>query len=145
MQTKSEIEELITRHVSQRREVEFAYLFGSFTHHERFEDIDVAVFLNDTTVLRDRKTHPYGYESTLLGELSSLLHIDAIDFVVLNKAGLTLFTRVINSGKKVFERDRIRRIYVENSIRKQFIDSKPLRDIQNYYLAMRLKDSYARS
>ncbi len=136
--SKQEIESKLFQFLSNRPEIDFAYLFGSFVINDRYEDIDVAVYLRDTSVLADRVVHPYGYESSLIGELSSLLHTDKIDFVVLNKAGLTLFTRVINKGKKLFDRDKLRRVHIEDTVRKEFIDTQPLRDIQNYYLAKKL-------
>jgi hypothetical protein len=89
--------------------------------------------------LNDRSQHSFGYESTIVGELSSLLRTDKIDFVVLNRAGPTLFTRIINSGTLLFERDRPRRIDIENTARMEYINVQPLRDIQDFYLARKLK------
>lgn len=141
--SKPEIESKLLKFLSARPEIDFAYIFGSFVLNARYEDIDVAVYLSDTSVLADRATHPYGYESSLIGELSSLLRTDKIDFVVLNKAGLTLFTRVINKGKRLFDRDKLKRVQIENTVRKEFIDAKPLRDIQDYYLAKKLTERNA--
>ncbi len=138
MLSKQEIESRLLQFLSARPEIDFSYIFGSFVRGEKYEDIDVAVYLRDTSVLADRALHPYGYESSMIGELSSLLHTDKIDFVVLNKAGLTLFTRVINRGKRLFDRDKLQRVHIENTVRKEFIDAKPLRDIQDYYLAKKL-------
>jgi predicted nucleotidyltransferase len=145
MYDREKIEELLISYFGARPEMAFAYAFGSFVRHDRYEDIDLAAYLSDVSVMDDRLSHPYGYESTIIGELSPLLHTDKIDFVVLNTAGLTLFTRVINKGKILVDRDRTNRIQIENSVRRQYIDAQPLRDIQMYYLLKRLKDAHARS
>ena len=133
MLERSDIERYLQEYISKRPEVEFAYLFGSIARGTRFDDVDVAAYLRDTAVLTDREAHPYGYESTILGELTRLLHTDKVDFVVLNTAGPTLFTRVIK-GKRILDRDPSKRILAENSIRQQFIDTEPLRNIQRFYL-----------
>lgn len=139
MLPRSDIIRLLQEFFSQRPEVEFAYIFGSFVERERFEDVDVAVYLRDTSVLADREAHPYGYESTLIGTLSSLLHTDKIDFVVLNDAGPTLFTRAIK-GLRILDRNPMRRIDVENTVRREYIDLESVRRIQNYYLLRKLRD-----
>lgn len=143
MYDRAKIEELLVSYFSARSEVMFAYAFGSFALHDRYEDVDVAAYLIDLGVMNDRGSHPYGYEATILGELSALLHTDKIDFVVLNTAGLTLSTRVINKGKILVDRDIMKRIHIENSVRRQYIDAQPLRDIQTHYLLKKLKDAHA--
>ncbi len=143
MLAKTEIARLLQEFFSNQPEVEFAYIFGSFVQRERFEDVDVAVHLRDTSVLADREVHPYGYESSVLGELTRLLHTDKIDFVVLNHAGPTLFTRVINKGIRILDRNPIKRIEVENAVRREYIDAEPIRRIQNYYLLRKLRDLHA--
>ncbi len=140
MLPKQHIESLLTAFMQTRAEVDFAHIFGSFVHREKFEDIDVAVYLNDPAVLNDRVAHPYGYESTVQAELSRMLRTDAVDFVVLNRANLTLFTRVINKGKRILDRDPAKRVAIENDIRHQYIDAEPIRRIQEYYIRRKLKD-----
>ncbi len=140
---KAKIEELLVSYLGGLPEVEFAYIFGSFVLRERFEDIDVAVYVGNPSVLDDRTTHPYGYESTILGELTRLLHTDKLDFVVLNHAGPTLFTRVINKGKRILDRNPAKRVEVENAARREYIDAEPIRRIQNYYLLRKLRDLHA--
>jgi predicted nucleotidyltransferase len=142
MLPKSDIVRVLQDFLQGQREVEFAYIFGSVAQGERFEDIDVAVYLNDTSVLADRNTHPYGYESTLVGELTRLLHTDKVDFVVLNNAGPTLFTRAIK-GMRIVDRNRNKRIEIENAARYEFIDMEPARRIQDYYLLKKLTALHA--
>lgn len=140
MLPKPDIIRLLEEFFSNRPEVEFAYIFGSFVQRERFEDIDIAVYLRDESVLGDRQAHPFGYESTLIGELTQLLHTDNVDFVVLNHASPLLFTQAINKGMRILDRDPMKRIEIENAARREFIDTEPIRRIQNYYLLRKLRD-----
>lgn len=140
MLSKPDIIRLLEEFFRDRPEVEFAYIFGSFVQRERFEDIDIAVYLRDESVLGDRQAHPFGYESTLIGELTQLLHTDKVDFVVLNHASPLLFTQAINKGMRILDRDPMKRIEIENAARREFIDTEPIRRIQNYYLLRKLRD-----
>jgi len=135
MRKKTDLQHMVVEFLSTRQEIEFAYIFGSFASGEKYHDIDIAVYLNQASCLSDHATYPYGYESDLLGKLTALLRTDAVDFVVLNKASLTLFTRVIKYGKVVIDRDRLRRIHIENNIRKQFIDTAYLRVMRDRSIA----------
>ena len=140
MLTKQHIESLLTDYMRTRPEVDFAYIFGSFIRREKCEDIDVAVYLNDPSVLEDRVKHPFGYESTIQAELSRLLHTDMVDFVVLNRANLTLFMQVINKGRRILDRNSARRVLIENEIRHQYIDAEPIQRIQEYYIRQKLRN-----
>jgi predicted nucleotidyltransferase len=136
---KSTIVQILQEYFGGRSEVEFAYVFGSLAQRDHFHDVDVAVYLTDTCVLDDRLAHPYGYESTMIGELTRLLKTDNVDFVVLNKAGLTLSMQIINKGLRVLDRDRLKRVKIENAIRHEYIDAEPIRRIQMHYLSRKLQ------
>jgi predicted nucleotidyltransferase len=46
---KAEIIGILSQTLSQRNEILFAYLHGSFLESKTFQDIDVAVYLEETT------------------------------------------------------------------------------------------------
>ena len=137
--SKDLIEKSLRRILLQKREIEFAYLFGSFSKNVYFHDIDIALFLKKGFNFRDTSQFPFGYESSISGELSSELKTDRIDIVILNKADVHLIKNIINTGKLLFERNLLSRIEFENSIRKEFIDTEHFRKIKTYYLQKKIE------
>lgn len=105
--------------LSNRGEIVFAYVFGSFADGLPFHDIDVGIYL--TEILEEQVT-PY---SLALGQiLSSSLRIP-VDVRLLNFAPVSFLYHVI-LGKRIFERDeKIRTQVVEQTIQK-YLDLKPL-------------------
>lgn len=134
----STIENKIKELLSNRPEISFAYIFGSFVQRDHYHDIDVAVYLSGDFNKNDLKKFPYGYESSLTGELMKLLHSDKIDLVILNNTPLLLTNRVINSGKLLFDRDKFKRVAFENYNRKLFIDTENFRKIRTHYLLKKI-------
>ena len=134
MNAKIEIETIIKDFLQNRLEINFAYIFGSFTISERYKDIDIAVYVNPNHNLNDLKIYPFGYEAEILGNLCLILKTDKIDLIILNKSNLLLSMRVYNSGKLLFERDRFLRIRIVNEIRKEYIDTEKYRKLKEDYL-----------
>lgn len=89
--------------LQSRPEVLDGYLFGSQAsgRAQAYSDIDVAVF-----VARD---HPldadFGYQAELTAFLMGALATNAIDVVVLNRAGPLLYHRVLAHGVRLLSRD----------------------------------------
>jgi len=137
--SKTEIEKLIVGFLAAKTEAIFAYVFGSFVQRDHYHDIDVAAYLKDDFNKENVKRFPYGYESSLISELS-LLTRKNIDFVVMNKAGILMQQRVINKGILLFSKDERFRIRYENNIRKLYIDTQHLRNIQRYYLTRKIDE-----
>jgi len=135
---KNEIQNIVTEYLYSREEILTAYIFGSFNSDKGYNDIDIAIYIRDDYILENFQKHPFGYESELLGNLNLMLKTDKIDLLVLNKAGLTISIQVYNSGTLLFEKDRFRRIHIENTIRKEYIDTEHFRKIQSHYLKQRL-------
>ncbi len=133
MNNKKEIEIAIKDFLLSKPEINFAYIFGSFTNREKYHDIDIAIYLNEYFNKNSYSEFPYGYESRLIGELSLIIR-KKIDIIVMNNAGLLIQQRIINKNILLFCRDDRYRIGYENNIRKQFIDAAHLRDIKRYYL-----------
>ncbi len=137
---KSKIIEKISIHLQQFNEIEFAYIFGSFISSENYHDIDIAVYLNEKFDKNDFVKYPYGYESGMNSELSKLTKF-RIDFVVMNNAEITLQQRIINKGVSLFCKDRRKRIYYENHIRKLYIDMASIRKIKRKYLSRKITNA----
>lgn len=137
MSNKLKIENLISDFLSDRTEINFAYIFGSFTRNENYHDIDVAVCLKKNFNKNDFDKFPYGYESILISELTLLVR-EKVDFVVMNNADITLQQRIINQGTLLFSKDNLYRIKYENLIRKLYIDSENIRRIKRKYLNQKI-------
>lgn len=133
MNNKEEIESKINRFLQSRPEISFAYIFGSFIQNENYHDIDIAVYLYKNFDKNDLKKFPYGYESSLISELTLLVR-KKVDFIVMNNADITLQQRIINKGILIFSKDDHIRISYENFIRKLYIDSDNIRRIKRKYL-----------
>jgi predicted nucleotidyltransferase len=130
---KNKIENTIKK-LLDRPEINFAYIFGSFNSSKKYNDIDIAIYLNQDFNYDNLTIYPFGYESVLLGELCLALKTNNIDLIILNKSDLLLSTRVYNTGKLLFERNRLFRVKVENSVRKEYIDTEFYRKLKSYYL-----------
>ena len=138
---KKEVFNKLKNFLSDRQEIDFAYLFGSFVKLDHYHDIDIAVHLEKNFNPDDYKKFPYGYESNLIADISALLKTDKIDLVIFNKAGILIQQRIINSGMLLFERNRYKRISYENYIRSLYIDAEPLRRIKMFYLKRYLNNA----
>lgn len=137
---KIEIENRIKDFFSNRPEIIFAYLFGSFINKKHFHDVDAAVYLSKDFNKNDFKLFPYGYESFLLSELNILIR-ENIDIVVMNNAEILIQQRIINKGILLFSKDDRKRIHYENYIRKLYIDTESLRRIKSYYLEKHISNA----
>jgi len=121
---------------SAKREITFAYLFGSVAKGSagKLSDIDIAVFINPMYLPLDSG---YGYKSELLVELQAVL-AGEVDLVILNSASTMLKFQVLKNGALIYCRSEDeRRMFHEKAILK-YLDIKPLLKIQGHYLRKRL-------
>jgi predicted nucleotidyltransferase len=134
MSLKTTIEIKIKHYLLSKDEISFAYIFGSFVTEDKYNDIDIAVYLKPEFDFKNVIKYPFGYEANLLGNLSLILSTDKLDLILLNKANLLSAAQVYNSGKLLFERDKFFRIKIENSIRKEYIDTEKYRKLKEKQL-----------
>lgn len=110
--------------ISDRDDIVFAYLFGTFLHGESFEDIDIAVFLKRPLEL------PLKQAIRLADELWRTLGKPAFEFDVkiLNSAPLYFQYEVIRSGVVLCSRDEAERVEYEATLASDYLDYKPTLD-----------------
>ncbi len=135
---KEQIESELALFFSARKEVLFAYLFGSVAKESagRFSDIDIAVYLDPVMI---PEAGGYGYQSELIVELQATLK-DKVDLVILNEAPTVLKFQVLKSGSLIYcASEQERRKFHENTL-KIYLDLKPLLRVQRYYLQKRLAE-----
>ena len=93
----------LARALSPRGEILEAYLFGSRARGRarRDSDVDVAVYVDETRA----RDGVWGYRAALTTDLMAALGTDDIDVVVLNRAPILLYHRVLRDGVRVLSRD----------------------------------------
>ena len=104
-----------------------AYLFGSQASGATtpLSDVDIAVIL-DAGV-----PSPGNVQAMLISDLMLALRRSDIDVVILNAAPPVLKERAISRGRVMYCRDDILRIRFEVAARREYFDTKPLRDVQD--------------
>ena len=106
------------REVMERRpKVVFAYLFGSLARKtsSSLSDVDIAVYLDDSSDLSREKLDLIGY---LMNELGT----DEIDVVVLNRAPLPLMARILEKNEILIDRKPFRRQAFESLVLREYFD-----------------------
>jgi predicted nucleotidyltransferase len=103
--------------LTQRDDVLFAYLFGSYAGDRAtpYSDIDVAVYLDDALFESVNKMD-------LVDSLSTALGVDAIDLVILNQAPITLAKRVLEKHIVLIDRSPTVRHQFESLTMRKYFD-----------------------
>lgn len=86
-----------------RAEILEAYLFGSHARGQARpdSDIDVAVYIDEERA----EDGDWGYRAELATALMAALGADDVDIVVLNRAPVLLYHRVLRDGVRLISRD----------------------------------------
>jgi predicted nucleotidyltransferase len=114
------IEELLPKAVDylrKREDIEFAYFFGGIGRGKRLplSDIDIAIYLRNSSEIREKKME-------ILGVLMNLLETDEIDLVILNGAPLTLKMKILESKAIVVDHSPFLRHRFESLIMREYFD-----------------------
>lgn len=118
---KGKIVKKISSILKKRKEIVFAYLFGSFLDEIPFKDIDIGIYLKKI----DRRK-ALNYEMKLALEIEAKIKI-SIDIKILNFVPLYFQFHVLQD-ELLFTRDEeIWTNFFDLTIRK-YLDFKPLRD-----------------
>ena len=106
MESESADRQLVARladALAPREEILEAYLFGSRARGKahRDSDVDVAVYVDEARV----RASTWGYQADLTTDLMVALGTNDIDVVVLNRAPILLYHRVLRDGVRLLSRD----------------------------------------
>jgi len=96
---RDNITSVITQYLAARPEILFAYLFGSVVESDSFQDVDVAVYVQDALGIGDS----LDYALKLSVELERMLRI-SVDIVLMNTAPDHLI-HSISKGRMLVNRD----------------------------------------
>jgi uncharacterized protein len=79
-----------SKYLEDRDDITFAYLFGSYAkgNQTHLSDIDIAVYMKYDNHVFDKKLQ-------ILSDLTKILETDDIDLVILNKAPISLLTKIL--------------------------------------------------
>jgi Predicted nucleotidyltransferases len=100
IEEKQQLSDLLVGLLSNREEILFAYVYGSFLHGA-FRDIDIGVFLQDG---RGGAAEPLRYEMALEQDLEDTTGVP-IDVRVLNAAPLPFAYSVLQTGEVLVSHD----------------------------------------
>lgn len=116
---------LIEKIVSTLKDKEytlFAYIFGSFTTGDDFNDIDIGIFIAEEKV-----DSPLSMELELERELEDVLHVP-VDVRILNNAPLSFVYNVLKNGVVIVDVDALLRADFEGMVYKKYFDFRHLRN-----------------
>ena len=123
-----EVIEKITVFLEKEEVVLFAYIYGSFCEEDGFNDIDVAVYVDETTV---KKEAFFDYQLGLAVRLERELKRYPVDCRALNIAPLSFRFSVITRGDLLYSNNEKERVSFEVMTRSLYLDFKP--HAQFYY------------
>jgi len=109
----------LKRILENHREIEFAYLYGSFMENLPFHDLDLGVYVPNID-----KNSGITYALNLAGELSTDLKIP-VDVRVINFAPLTFIFNVLRGELLLNRNDDLLAKIMEQTIKK-YLDLKPV-------------------
>jgi predicted nucleotidyltransferase len=118
----------ISKIIAGLKEVDLAYIFGSFLEDEEFNDIDVALLLSEEMSLDPYKSLKFSLK--IAGELEGQIKPRfEFDVKILNSAPVEFQFEVIKKGKVIFSIDESRRIDFEFEVISTYLDLKYMYDI----------------
>jgi predicted nucleotidyltransferase len=110
--------------ISLEEPIVFAYLHGSFLEKEKYEDIDIGIYLNEK---REKKIDILDYEIALSLKMEKKLNI-AVDVRVINFAPLG-FKYNVSCGLLLLSRDELKREDFLARIWDEYFDFLPMSEI----------------
>ena len=118
---KQRIREILKDAIATLKEVEFAYIYGSFPEDCRFHDIDVAVYLS-----RTENVDPLDYELSLASMLEQRIRFPVDVRVLSHNHAPNSFRYEVTRGEVVFSRnEEVRFDFIERTWR-EYLDYKPV-------------------
>ena len=109
----------LKKFLENHKEIEFAYLYGSFMENLPFHDLDLGVYVQNID-----KNSSITYALNLAGELSTDLKIP-VDVQVINFAPLTFIFNIFRGELVLNRNDDLLAKIMEQTIKK-YLDLKPV-------------------
>jgi predicted nucleotidyltransferase len=130
-QTIAQLEQALPS-ILARYPVDAAYVYGSVARGTAtpLSDVDVALLLKDTISGTDRLK----LELIIQADIETACGLSPVDVRAINDAPLMVQGRIVQQGRRVYERDRRHRVHFEVMTRKLYFDFAPV--------ANRLRDAF---
>ncbi|ACI19832.1 type VII toxin-antitoxin system MntA family adenylyltransferase antitoxin [Dictyoglomus thermophilum] len=119
---KEKIIEIIKEELEKRENILFAYIFGSFVDSEKYNDIDIAIYVSDFN-----REKVLDMEFELERILEDKLKIP-FDVRIINEAPLGFVYNVLKNKIIVLDRDSLLRSDFESLIFRKYFDYQHLID-----------------
>lgn len=114
--------------ITKFKEIDSAYLFGSFLKKDESNDIDLALLLSEELVMDSYKSLKLSLR--IASELERKIKPRfEFDVKILNTASIELQFEIIKKGKAIFSRDESRRIDYEADLISTYLDLKYMYDL----------------
>lgn len=101
--------------------VSFAYIYGSFIEEDGFNDLDIAVYIDESVI---KKESLFDCQLDMGVRLESELNSYPVDCRILNIAPLSFRFSVVTKGELIFSRDEKERVSFEVITRSLYFDFK---------------------
>jgi|Deesub1362B_J571_1020462.scaffolds.fasta_scaffold00090_60 hypothetical protein len=126
---RDKIKNLIKQVLEFEKNIEFAYIFGSFIDQERFNDIDIGVYMKEGEA--NFLEISFNLKEKILKALEKqkiLISADKIDITIINSADLILIRDIFEKGVLIVDKNP--------EFRKDFIEkiSLKLRECEGLFL-----------
>ena len=108
--------EKVSSHLRKKKNIIFAYIFGSYARNEKFTDVDVGIYINKKKI-QDNMTLEFKLEE----EIKSLINFP-VDVRIINHAPLSFVYQLIKEGILIVDRDISKRTDFEGIIFKKHFD-----------------------
>ncbi len=121
---RQEITKKIKQIISKRKEIVFAFVFGSFLDSPSFRDIDIGVYVKD---FKKDKIFDYELELSKIIANACNLPFDIIEVKVLNLTPNSFLNNIFSRGKMLFSKN--------DQFLSNIIENTSLEAVANEYIA----------
>lgn len=128
----------------QEHQVVLAYLFGSQATGKAgpLSDVDIAVLFAEGLSSSER----FRLRCHLIAELMGVFRRNDVEVVDLAEASPVLRNQVRRYGQLLYCSDERQRVHFQTEALRDYLDTKPIREVQRYYLFKRIReDRHGRS
>ncbi len=136
MNNREDIERVLKNILVQQKDIELAYIFGSFIKEKISHDIDIAVLIKNSKILPADEFHLRARIGRILER--SIGYKKEVDVKILNHSPLSFQFEVIHTGILIMVRNEIVRIRYECQLLSQYLDFQEVERFHNKAILTRL-------